>query len=84
MNPASDEAVGVAYSNNIPGATATTEYAYGYLLDAWFIVNPPNAGTLVFVSSATGVSSGPQPEEGRRRHRAERSRVCHLRRQRRR
>ena len=57
INPTGQGVAGVAYSNNIPGATATTEFAYGFTADDWYTVNPPNDGTLVLVSTVTGVTS---------------------------
>jgi Ca2+-binding RTX toxin-like protein len=55
ISPTSRAAVGVAYSNNIPGATATTEYAYGVSNDEWYTVNA-NAGTLALVGPTSVVS----------------------------
>jgi hypothetical protein len=57
INPTGQAASGVAYSNNIPGATATTAYAYGFTSDDWHTLPMPNSGTLVLVSNAPGVRS---------------------------
>ena len=47
----------VAYTNNVPGATSTSLYAYDYSNDSIVLVNPPNAGTYTVIGT-TGVTSG--------------------------
>jgi hypothetical protein len=47
INPPGAQVAGVAYSNNLPGATTTMLYAYGFAADDVFTINPPNNGTLV-------------------------------------
>lgn len=47
----------VAYTNNVPGATSTSLYAYDYSNDGLLLVNPPNAGTYTQVGTGTGITS---------------------------
>jgi hypothetical protein len=50
--------VGVAYSNNVAGATSTTLYGIDSNLDILVIQNPPNNGTLNTVGPLGADSSG--------------------------
>jgi hypothetical protein len=50
--------VGVAYNNNIAGATITTLYGIDSSLDILTIQNPPNNGTLNTVGPLGADSSG--------------------------
>ncbi|MBD2384100.1 DUF4394 domain-containing protein [Cylindrospermum sp. FACHB-282] len=52
LNPGDPNITAVAYTNaDINPATGTTLYDIDYILDALFIQNPPNNGTLVQVGS---------------------------------
>jgi Domain of unknown function (DUF4394) len=51
LNPGMTSVDAAAYTNNFPGATATTLYDIDFSADNLYIQNPPNNGTLVSVGS---------------------------------
>lgn len=51
LNPGTPMATAAAYTNNFPGATATTLFDIDAGTDKLYIQNPPNNGTLVEVGS---------------------------------
>lgn len=58
LNPGVPQVTGAGYTNSFTGATTTTLYDIDSGIDALFIQNPPNAGTLVLVG-LLGVDIGP-------------------------
>lgn len=48
---------GVAYSNNLPGATTTTLYGYNFSLDDVVTINPPNSGIVNLVGDSGFVAN---------------------------
>jgi hypothetical protein len=48
---------GVAYTNNVPGATTTTLYAYEFVNDLIMTIIPPNSGVLNTVGSISPASA---------------------------
>jgi len=51
LNPGMPAVDAAAYTNNFPGATATTLYDIDFSADNLYIQNPPNNGTLVSVGT---------------------------------
>lgn len=51
LNPGSPAITAAAYTNNFVGTTATTLFAIDHNNNKLYQVNPPNAGTIVFVGN---------------------------------
>jgi 3D (Asp-Asp-Asp) domain-containing protein len=51
LNGATDAIVATAYTNNVSGATTTTQYGINADTDQLFIQNPPNDGTQTLVGA---------------------------------
>ncbi len=53
LNPGNPNVVGIAYSNNVPGAASTVLYDIDSNTDSLYIQNSPASGTLSLVGSLT-------------------------------